>query len=95
MLGDITMSSASSTHFESTVTDISHPDYNDDTINNDIMLLKLDTPVQYNDHIQPVCFGVSTEELEDYPAGRCYVIGWGAINYGGKIPRNKATPLVT
>ncbi len=34
---------------------ISHPQYNEDTINNDIALIKLSTPVQFSSRISPVC----------------------------------------
>ena len=84
MLGDIAMSSVSSTHHESTVTVISHPNYDDNSIDNDICLLKLDTPVTYSNNIQPVCLGVTNQELQQYQAGSCYVVGWGAVNYGGE-----------
>ena len=83
MIGDIAMSSTSDSHQESTVTVFSHPAYNDDTVENDICLLRLDTPVTYNNYVRPVCLGVSSSELEDYPADSCYVVGWGALDYGG------------
>ena len=82
MIGDIAMSSTSNSHQESTVTVFSHLEYNKDTLENDICLLRLDRPVTYNNYVRPVCLGVSSSELE-YPADSCYVVGWGALDYGG------------
>ena len=33
---------------------IQHPDYNANTMNNDIALIRLENPIQYNDNVHPV-----------------------------------------
>jgi len=60
---------------------ISHPDYNDNSLSNDIALIKLSRKVTYNDRIRPVCL----------PNGRTPVIGttgtvtgWGLTDKNGE-----------
>ncbi|XP_071959544.1 uncharacterized protein [Antedon mediterranea] len=51
----------------------SHPEYNPTTLTNDIALLRLAKPVDYNSFIQPACYG------EDFEAGtECAIAGWGS-----------------
>ena len=88
------MSTISDTHQEIGVTLYCHPNYDTETIDNDICLLKLDTPVIYNDNIQPVCLGVTDQEVEVYPEGSCYVMGWGALEYGGQYNQNKNNNVI-
>ena len=52
---------------------IKHPDYNTDTLKNDIALLKLEKPVQFNDKIQPVCLPT---KLNAQPGRVGMVTGW-------------------
>ena len=54
---------------------ISHPQYNEDTINNDIALIKLRTPVQFSDRIKPVCL----------PHGRQAIVGTSGFTTGWVI----------
>ena len=32
-----------------------HPDYNSETLINDVAMLQLEDPVEYDDHIRPIC----------------------------------------
>ncbi|XP_077063982.1 chymotrypsin-like protease CTRL-1 isoform X2 [Siphateles boraxobius] len=55
---------------------IKHPLYSSSTINNDIALLKLASPVVYTPRISPVCLAPSTINI--LPGTRCFTTGWGA-----------------
>ncbi|XP_073673551.1 chymotrypsin-like protease CTRL-1 [Garra rufa] len=54
---------------------ITHPLYNSTTINNDIALLKLASPVTFTPRISPVCLAPSTINIP--PGTRCFTTGWG------------------
>ncbi|CAM4555428.1 unnamed protein product [Leuciscus chuanchicus] len=55
---------------------ITHPLYSSSTINNDIALLKLASPVVFTPRISPVCLAPSTINI--LPGSRCFTTGWGA-----------------
>uniref|UniRef100_A0A8C8VIK0 Peptidase S1 domain-containing protein n=1 Tax=Pelusios castaneus TaxID=367368 RepID=A0A8C8VIK0_9SAUR len=52
---------------------IPHPNYNPSTKDNDIMLIKLTTPVQFNNNVYPIALARSTAS----PGTICLVSGWG------------------
>ncbi|XP_050958073.1 chymotrypsin-like protease CTRL-1, partial [Labeo rohita] len=54
---------------------ITHPLYSSTTVNNDIALLKLSSPVTYTPRISPVCLAPSTINI--LPGTRCFTTGWG------------------
>lgn len=51
----------------------SHPNFNSDTLENDVALIKLDKPVEYTAEIKPIC--LPNKQVKDGEEG--YVIGWG------------------
>jgi len=60
---------------------ITHPKYVPETYDYDLALIKLQSPLTYNNRVGPVClpkfeFAVDTE---------CYVKGWGHTEYGGNV----------
>ncbi|EDO44208.1 predicted protein, partial [Nematostella vectensis] len=57
---------------------IEHPKYNDRRIVNDIALIELATPVQFDSagKVGTVCL----TDQRPAPGKRCYITGWGAIN---------------
>ncbi|XP_071314887.1 suppressor of tumorigenicity 14 protein homolog [Trachinotus anak] len=60
---------------------IAHRDYNALTYNNDIALMELDTEVNLNQNIWPICLPSPTY---DFPAGQeAWITGWGATREGG------------
>ncbi|XP_043935470.1 chymotrypsinogen A-like [Protopterus annectens] len=76
---------------------ITHPNWNSNTINNDITLIKLSSPVTFTDRISPVCLAEATD---DYPGGLlCVTTGWGKTRYNSFTTPNKlqqtALPLLT
>lgn len=61
-----------------------HEDFNTNPISNDIALLRLESPVEYTDNIQPVCLpGGRSEEI----GSRGFVTGWGLTQEYGLISR--------
>ncbi|KAG7221468.1 hypothetical protein INR49_002443 [Caranx melampygus] len=58
-----------------------HPDYNPDTFDNDICLLRLSSPVTFTDYIQPVC--LAAEDSTFYNGTSSWVTGWGALEESG------------
>ena len=63
---------------------IRHEDYRS-TPSNDIMLLKLETPVSYNQYMKPICLPTQdkNEQVQDW----CYVTGWGLLGHNGRFAR--------
>ncbi|XP_008825630.2 transmembrane protease serine 2 [Nannospalax galili] len=55
---------------------ISHPNYDSKTKNNDIALMKLQTPLSFNDVVKPVCLPNPGMMLD--PDQECWISGWGA-----------------
>ncbi|KAL7844323.1 hypothetical protein SRHO_G00228620 [Serrasalmus rhombeus] len=62
---------------------ISHPEYDPKTYDNDIALMELDSPVNFNQNIWPICLPAATHE---FPAGQVvWITGWGATREGGSL----------
>ncbi|XP_019644083.1 PREDICTED: chymotrypsinogen B-like [Branchiostoma belcheri] len=54
-----------------------HQQYNSNTIDYDICLLKLATPAEFNTNVHPVCLAQAGDDAS-FPAGMsCYTSGWG------------------
>ncbi|XP_055299887.1 serine protease filzig-like isoform X3 [Sitodiplosis mosellana] len=62
---------------------IYHPEFNNRTFDNDLALLKLERPIQYDTHIVPICLPVHGADFTDRIAT---VSGWGRLRYGGRFP---------
>lgn len=56
-----------------------HPHYNKNNVDNDIALLKLDSPLELTQRVWPACLPEQSEELE--PELMATILGWGAISY--------------
>jgi len=57
-----------------------HEQYNSRTLVNDIALVKLATPISFNEDIQPVC---APEPTDLHVYQRCICSGWGTLSSGG------------
>lgn len=60
---------------------ISHPSYSRNTINNDIALMKLASPVRFTKYVKPVCL---PSQDQNVPVGtQCFITGkYTLINFG-------------
>ncbi|CAG0882493.1 unnamed protein product [Darwinula stevensoni] len=69
-------------------TAIMHPQYNDVTVENDVALLKLDTPLNFTDHphIRPICL---SSDANPNPGTKVKIAGWGSI-LGSKVNTMKS-----
>ncbi|XP_078808036.1 transmembrane protease serine 9-like isoform X2 [Oryzias latipes] len=63
---------------------IIHPGYSSSTLENDITLLMLASPVNFNDHIAPVCLAAASSSF--YSGTDSWVTGWGNIGSGVSLP---------
>ncbi|XP_054003076.1 serine protease filzig [Hylaeus anthracinus] len=57
--------------------------YDPATFENDLALLELESPVQFDDHIVPICM---PEDGIDYTGRMATVTGWGRLTYNGGVP---------
>ena len=62
---------------------IAHSGYNPNTVENDIALLKVSSPIQFNDNVAAI-----EPETEHIGEGDCVISGWGTTSYPGSIPNN-------
>ncbi|XP_061556331.1 transmembrane protease serine 9-like [Phycodurus eques] len=63
---------------------IRHPDYNSRTNDNDLALLRLSSPVAFNNYIRPVC--LAADQSSFFPGTESWVTGWGDISTGVPPP---------
>ena len=59
-----------------------HENYNPKTYENDIAILKLSRPLEFNDNVQPVALWTKWTITEEEVLS-CYVSGWGRTSHGG------------
>ncbi|XP_065058859.1 deleted in malignant brain tumors 1 protein-like [Rhopilema esculentum] len=60
---------------------VPHPNYDGRTLNNDIALMKLQTPVMMNDHVRTACIPAKTDVIAI--GSTCFITGWGKIKHPG------------
>ncbi|NXR84247.1 TMPS2 protease, partial [Pycnonotus jocosus] len=74
---------------------ISHPDYDTDSKDNDVALMKLETALSFTENVRPVCLpnpGMMFQSNQ-----QCWISGWGAEYQGGKTSNTLnfvAVPLI-
>ncbi|XP_074082026.1 transmembrane protease serine 12-like [Macrotis lagotis] len=64
---------------------IIHPEFKYDTFENDIALIHLKTPVNYNDYIQPICLPFFNDVPKIDNTKRCFISGWGKRKEEGTL----------
>ena len=58
-------------------------EYDDMTKDNDFIILKLGSPLIFNEDIQPACLPLSKDYLSlDSTEDRCFTSGWGTLESG-------------
>ncbi|CAF2143489.1 unnamed protein product [Rotaria magnacalcarata] len=60
---------------------IVHPGYNSDTSKNDLALVRLAEPVEFNENVQPACL----PGPDPKPDSEVVLIGWGVTSTGGEL----------
>merc|ERR1711971_926408 len=61
--------------------------YNPNTLDNDFVILKLDSPLDFNADVHPACLPSSAAYLDvSSTEERCFTSGWGTLSYGGSTP---------
>ncbi|XP_016100908.1 suppressor of tumorigenicity 14 protein homolog [Sinocyclocheilus grahami] len=64
---------------------ITHPNYDDYSLDNDIALIQLSSAVNFSDYIRPVCLSTANSTFD---AGtESWVTGWGRLQPGGQFPK--------
>lgn len=78
VFGDLELWRTSPTHHHSTFTAVTHEQYDQVIIKNDIALIYLKSPIfdKYEKSISSIPISNSSNEISDYSS--CFVIGWGA-----------------
>ena len=54
-------------------------EYNEETKNNNWIILKLDIPLDFNDNVQPACLPSPNWFPDRDSSSRCFVSGWGEL----------------
>ncbi|KAM4526304.1 mast cell tryptase-like [Fundulus diaphanus] len=63
---------------------IVHPKFNNNTLDNDIALLKLSSSVKFTNYIRPVCLAASGSTFQNGTSS--WVTGWGNVEDGVPLP---------
>ncbi|XP_053559001.1 transmembrane protease serine 9 [Bombina bombina] len=70
-----------------------HPFYNVYTLDNDVALLELPSPLSYTNLIKPICLPDSSHSFLE--GTRCFITGWGSTKEGGPMSRQLQKASVT
>merc|ERR1739846_242030 len=61
--------------------------YDSGTLDNDFVILKLESPLELNADVQPACLPSSAAYLDTSSTEeRCFTSGWGTLSPGGSTP---------
>ncbi|XP_044298088.1 transmembrane protease serine 2 [Varanus komodoensis] len=71
---------------------ISHPNYDPATKNNDVALMKLQSPLLFNEFIRPVC--LPNPGMMFQPEQWSWITGWGARRQGGNTSKELNEAIV-
>ncbi|XP_029291196.1 acrosin isoform X2 [Cottoperca gobio] len=62
-----------------------HEDYNGRAHDNDVTLLRLSSPFNFTDYIQPVCTPHNDTHEFILNFSHCFISGWGSAHYKGRM----------
>ena len=65
---------------------IDHPNYSRATLNNDISILKLKTPITWSNKVRPVC--LPSDASKSYAGVTGVASGWGRLSTGQSGPQS-------
>ena len=58
-------------------------EFNGTMFDNDFVIVKLGSPLQFDDNVQPACLPSSKKYLDsDTTEERCFTSGWGKLQFG-------------
>uniref|UniRef100_A0A8C6WT42 Acrosin n=1 Tax=Neogobius melanostomus TaxID=47308 RepID=A0A8C6WT42_9GOBI len=60
-----------------------HHAYDASSSDNDVTLLRLDSPLDYNEYVQPICTPSNESEEDSLNFRYCFISGWGTTSFGG------------
>ncbi|KAM6294770.1 transmembrane protease serine 9 [Aegotheles albertisi] len=63
-----------------------HPFYNVYSLDYDVALLELNTPVRFSNTIRPICLPDSSHVFHE--GARCFITGWGSTKEGGLMSKH-------
>ncbi|NXH22069.1 CTRL protease, partial [Bucco capensis] len=78
VLGEYSLSNPQSVQVKTVSRAITNPNWNPNTMNNDITLLRLSSPAQLSSTVSPVCLAPANLNLPTN--AQCVTTGWGRVN---------------
>lgn len=71
---------------------IRHPDFNKETFDNDLALVRLEDHIPFSDFVKPICLGTDKEATEEtffrhHTLRMGHVTGWGQLKENGPQPK--------
>ncbi|KAF7654276.1 hypothetical protein LDENG_00071720 [Lucifuga dentata] len=60
-----------------------HENYSVETFDSDVALLLLSSPLNFNDHIQPICIPDNVIHEQTLKFSHCFIAGWGSTYFTG------------
>ncbi|XP_064015882.1 chymotrypsin-like protease CTRL-1 [Pogoniulus pusillus] len=78
VLGEYDLSNPQGVQVKTVARAITHPDWNPNTFNSDITLLRLSSPAQLSSYVSPICLAPANLNLPNNL--QCVTTGWGRVN---------------
>ncbi|KAJ8021024.1 Hyalin [Holothuria leucospilota] len=86
ILGEVHLTNESVTRVNRSVEwIIVHPGYHSIVLDNDIALIQLTEPVEFDDFVSPACLPSDSNIIEEEKYSKCYATGWGKTDEYGYI----------
>ena len=100
VIGNVFKTNSRSKHHEVRKVDkvVARADFELRSYNNDIALVKMDRPVEWNEAVRPLCLPEASGQEGDYTGMMADIIGWGRLQYNGKTAtrlREASVPVIS